>query len=240
MTITKNLSSHLSNNNPKPNCGIVPPWSFLPSILNKLYLPLILSLALSAPCLAQESAPSTPNNPTPQPEETNPPEGDRSLDDGNTVLSLEGGKKLMADANQAISSTNYEAAASNLQKARQVFNQLTNFYLDLSKSFNGLDNRVSEENRRKAAEAGQMRDEATYQLALVHRAQNKPELSVPLLIQVIRSQNPSSDLGQRSYQQLYELGFVNTPFSPANNPPPVAPAAPTAPTAPTAPVAPKP
>jgi thioredoxin-like negative regulator of GroEL len=61
-----------------------------------------------------------------------------------------------------------------------------------------------------------MRDEATYQLALVHRAQNQPELAVPLLIQVIRSQNATSELGKKSYQQLYEIGFVNTPFSPSN------------------------
>ena len=53
-----------------------------------------------------------------------------------------------------------------------------------------------------------MRDSATYQLALVHRAQDQPELAVPLLVQIIRSQNPTTDLGKKSYQQLYELGFV--------------------------------
>ena len=58
-----------------------------------------------------------------------------------------------------------------------------------------------------------MRDSATYQLALVHRAKNQPELAVPLLIQIIRSQNPTTDLGKKSYQQLYELGFVDVPFS---------------------------
>lgn len=42
-----------------------------------------------------------------------------------------------------------------------------------------------------------MRDEATYQLALVHRAQNKPELAVPLLIQIVKSQNPTRDLGKK-------------------------------------------
>ena len=57
-----------------------------------------------------------------------------------------------------------------------------------------------------------MRDEATYRLALVHRAQNKPELAVPLLIQIIRSQQPTRDLGKKAYQQLLELGFVDSPF----------------------------
>ena len=62
-----------------------------------------------------------------------------------------------------------------------------------------------------------MRDEATYQLALIHRARQQPELSVPLLIQVIRSQNPTSELGKKSYQQLYELGFVDSPYQTSNN-----------------------
>ena len=58
-----------------------------------------------------------------------------------------------------------------------------------------------------------MRDEATYQLALVHRAQEQTELSVPLLVQVVNSQNPTSELGKKAYQQLYEIGFVDEPFS---------------------------
>jgi thioredoxin-like negative regulator of GroEL len=57
-----------------------------------------------------------------------------------------------------------------------------------------------------------MRDEATYQLALVHRAQNQPELAVPLLIQILRSQSPTRDLGKKAYQQLFELGFVDSPY----------------------------
>jgi hypothetical protein len=60
-----------------------------------------------------------------------------------------------------------------------------------------------------------VRDDATYKLALVHRAKNQPELAVPLLIQIIRSQNPTTELGRKSYQQLYELGFTDVPFAPA-------------------------
>ena len=140
--------------------------------IGKLFLALVLTLALTSPGLAQQTSPETNTTPENPAENTNPSgesssEGDRALEEGNTVLSLEGGKKLMEDANQAISSNNYDVAIKDLQKARQVFNQLTNFYLDLSKSFNGLDNRISEEQRRKAAESGQMRDEATYQLAFL-------------------------------------------------------------------------
>ncbi|ELR98708.1 hypothetical protein [Gloeocapsa sp. PCC 73106] len=147
-----------------------------------------------------------------QSEDLTNPGNTRPLTQADSVLSLQGGQRLMTEANEAINDESYELAVSKLQQARQVFNQLTNFYLQLNTSFAGIDNRIADAQKVKAAETGQMRDEATYQLALVHRAQNQPELAVPLLIQVIRSQNITSDLGKKSYQQLYEIGFVDTPF----------------------------
>ena len=122
----------------------------------------------------------------------------------------------MTEASEAINNQQYDIAADKLQKARQVFNQLSNFYLQLFDNFSGIDNRIAESQRGKALETGQMRDEATYQLALVHRAQEQPELSVPLLVQVVNSQNPTSELGKKAYQQLYEIGFVDEPFTGSN------------------------
>jgi hypothetical protein len=150
-------------------------------------------------------SPAEPNSP-PNPEELRP------LSAANSFLSIEGGKRLVAEASSAINSQNYDLAVTKLQEARQVFNQLSNFYQDLAGSFTGIDNRIADSQRRNALDTAQMRDEATYQLALVHRAQNKPELSVPLLIQIIRSQQPTRDLGKKSYQQLFELGFVDSPY----------------------------
>jgi hypothetical protein len=129
------------------------------------------------------------------------------------VLSLDGGEKLVTEAEQAIANQNYDLAIEKLQGARQIFNQLSTFYLQLSQNFSGIDGKITEESRNKAFETGQKRDETTYQLALVHRSQNKSELSVPLLLQVIRSQSPTSELGKKAYQQLYEIGFISTPFS---------------------------
>ncbi|RMF23925.1 MAG: hypothetical protein D6756_07865 [Cyanobacteria bacterium J083] len=146
-------------------------------------------------------------------EDLSDPNNLRPLTQADSLLSLQGGKKLMEQANQAINNQQYDLAADKLQKSRQIFNQLSNFYLQLASSFSGIDNRIAQSQRNKALETGQMRDEATYQLALVHRAQNKPELSVPLLIQVIRSQNPTSELGTKAYQQLFEIGFVDAPFN---------------------------
>ena len=158
---------------------------------------------------SQAQTPSTPEEVQEQPPS---PEADlRPLASGS-ILSVAGGQRLMDEASAAVSAQNYDQAISRLQEARQVFNQLSNFYQELASSFSGIDNRIAAEQRDHAFEAAQMRDEATYQLALVHRAQNKPELAVPLLVQIIRSQNPTRALGQQAYQQLFELGFVDSPY----------------------------
>ena len=150
-------------------------------------------------------------------EDLTDPNNLRPLAQSDSLLSLQAGQRLMAEASAAIDSEKYDLAAQKLQEARQVFNQLSNFHLQLANSFSGIDNRILEEQRNSALKTGQMRDEATYQLALVHRAQNQAELAVPLLIQVIRSQNATSELGKKSYQQLYELGFVEAPQSTSEN-----------------------
>lgn len=131
-----------------------------------------------------------------------------------SILSIEGGKKLMMEADQAIEAQQYDLAVEKLQNARQVYNQLSNFYLQLFNSFTGLDNAAAEAHRKKALDTSLERDQATYQLALVHRSQNKPELSVPLLIQIITSQSPGIGLGRKAYEQLLEIGFVDTPYTP--------------------------
>jgi len=131
-----------------------------------------------------------------------------------SIFSIEGGKRLMMEADQAIEAQQYDLAVEKLQNARQVYNQLSNFYLQLFNSFTGLDNAAAEAHRKKALDTSLERDRATYQLALVHRSQNKPELAIPLLIQIITSQSPGIGLGKKAYEQLVEIGFVDTPYTP--------------------------
>ncbi len=183
-------------------------------------LPLMAVLHPLAPVhvQAQESALPTGSNPA-QPANETDPNLLRPLNQDSSLLSLQGGQRLMAEASNAVSAQDYALAIKKLQDARQVFNQLSNFYQELAASFSGIDNRVADSQRRKAIETAQMRDEATYQLALVHRAQNQPELAVPLLVQIVRSQNPTRELGKKAYQQLLELGFVDAPFPRSGNAP---------------------
>ena len=184
----------------------------------------LFSLAISLViAIAPDGQAQTPdsNNPASDPNELKP------LNQADSVLSLQGGQRLVEEANTAINAAKYDVAVDKLNQARRIFNQLSNYHLQLANSFSGIDPKVFDSQRQSALNTGQLRDEATYQLALVHRAQNQPELAVPLLIQVIQSQNPTSELGQKSYQQLYEMGFVSTPISaptptsatPSNPPP---------------------
>ncbi|AFZ36804.1 hypothetical protein Sta7437_3297 [Stanieria cyanosphaera PCC 7437] len=188
--------------------------------INRLKVSFLTCLSLASILIISPSlkAQPTPENPSAPPtEDLSDPNNLRPLTQADSILSLQGGQKLMSEAKTAIEAEQYDVAAEKLQKARQVFNQLSNFYLQLFDSFSGIDNRIAEGQRQKALETGQMRDEATYQLALVHRAQNQPELSVPLLIQVVKSQNPTTELGKKAYQQLFEIGFVEDAFPTSNS-----------------------
>ena len=149
---------------------------------------------------------------TPDPSAPNAPNIVRPTNPETGILSMAAGQRLIQEANSAVTAQNYALATKKFQEARQVFNQLSNFYQELAGVFAGIESRVAASNRQQALETAQLRDDATYQLALVHRARNQPELAVPLLIQIVRSQQPTRDLGKKAYQQLFELGFVDSPF----------------------------
>ncbi|WP_271252754.1 hypothetical protein [Pseudanabaena sp. Chao 1811] len=151
-------------------------------------------------------------NASPQKPQSQPVESPKPNALENSVFSISGGQRLVAESAAAVSQQNYDLAVTKLQDARQVFNQLSNFYQELTTSFSGIDNRISDSHRRKALQTAQLRDDATYQLAVVYRAKNQPELAIPLLVQLIRSQAPTRELGQQAYQQLFELGFVDAQY----------------------------
>lgn len=192
----------------------------------RLSISLMMGLALLPPLSVQAQESSPPSDPgalptidterqdLPDPDSLQPlnPNEIRPLSLDSSFLSVQGGQRLIEEADAAIASENYTEAEKKFQEARQVFNQLSNFYQQLATSFSGVDNRIADSHRNLARETAQMRDTATYQLALLHRARNQPELAVPLLVQIIRSQAPTRDLGKKAYQQLLELGFVTDPF----------------------------
>jgi hypothetical protein len=140
----------------------------------------------------------------------------------STTLSLEGANQLRAEAETAIGKQDYATAEVKLKTARETLNQISVYYQDLAQMFVGVDTAIHRAHREQALQAAQLRDEVSYQLALVYRAKNQPDLAVPLLMEILRSQQPSRELGQKAYQQLFELGFVSTPYTarPAPSPAP--------------------
>jgi len=134
----------------------------------------------------------------------------QSLDTG--PLSIAGGEQLRLEGRAAIADQNYDLAVEKLQAARATFNQVSRYYQDLASLFLGIDTQVNESNRAKALEAAQLRDQTSYDLAVLHRAQGEPDLAVPLLMEVLNSQQPTRPLGQDAYQQLFEMGFVEQPY----------------------------
>lgn len=192
----------------------------LPVAIGRTLLPLVSALVCIAPAIAQDKPPESMGTPDSRleileldaPSDPENPDELRPLSLDSSLLSLPGARRLMDEARSAVSAQDYETAAQKLQEARQILNQLSNYYQELAATFSGIDNRIFESQRALALDSAQLRDRATYELALMHRAQNKPELAVPLLIQIVRSQNPTRELGQSAYQQLFELGFVDSPY----------------------------
>ena len=150
----------------------------------------------------------------------------RPMTQATNALTIASGQQLMTEANAAIAEQNFPLAETKLRQARENFNQLSTYYQELAQMFVGIDTQINRSHREKALETAQLRDQASYQLALVHRAQNQPSQAVPLLMEILRSQQPTRDLGQRAYQQLFELGFVDQPYTGRSATTPVEPATP--------------
>ncbi len=129
-----------------------------------------------------------------------------------TEFSMAAADALVAEANGAIAVQDYGTAIEKLTAARQIYDEMSGYYQELASMFFGVDTRQNRSNRDMALAAAQKRDETTYQLALLHRMEGHPEKAVPLLMAVLRSQQPTRDLGKQAYQQLYEMGFVEAPY----------------------------
>ena len=140
------------------------------------------------------------------------PGATRAVEQSDSPIGIAAGEALMRQAEGAIATQNYSQAATDLVAARKALNDVSTYYQNIAGVFVGVDSRVNRGLRDLAVEAAQVRDQASYQLAVVYRAQGSPDLAVPLLVEVLQSQQPTRPLGQQAYQQLYELGFVEVPY----------------------------
>jgi len=140
------------------------------------------------------------------------PQSLKALEQPSSSLSFQRGEQLSREAEAALQAQNYDQAIALLKAAFDAYNQRSNYHQQLSRSFAGIQNQISESQRNLARDAAELRDKSSYDLAIVYRAANRPEEAVGQLVQVIASQGPTRELGRLAYQQLLELGFVDTPF----------------------------
>ena len=138
--------------------------------------------------------------------------GDRVLAQGGSGFNPSSVRAMISRGDSAASRGDLAAARADYDKARNASRQLLAFYRDLSGAFRGLDARIPREMDTKGREALGLLAESNLRLAALFRRQNQPEVAVPVLVEVVKLMTPSQPQGQKAYQSLLELGFVETEF----------------------------
>ena len=136
--------------------------------------------------------------------------------------------KVLASSNKKLSNSNvlnfleegdifvkngeFDKAKESFDKARNLAKQLAGFYKDLNGSFNGLDARIPNEMANKGKESLEIWAKSNARLAAIYKRKKQPEVAVPLLVEILRLMSPSSSEGKKAYEELVQIGFVETPY----------------------------
>ena len=130
----------------------------------------------------------------------------------NKKLSITNVLDFIAEGDTFIKNGEFDKAKESFDKARNLAKQLAGFYGDLNGSFRGLDARVPAEMSEKGKKSLQIWAESNARLAAVYKRKKQPEVAVPLLVEIIRLMSPTSPEGKEAYNELIQLGFVETPY----------------------------
>ena len=148
--------------------------------------------------------------------ENDPSSKYKVLSTTNSGLNVTSINSLLNQAKVSINTGDLDDAFKKLKKARTFANLLIGYYKDLHGSFKGIDALIPRELSKKNRNVVQLLAKANMQLALIHRSQNEPELAVPYLVEAVKILSPSNPEGAKAYQQLIELGLVETSFGGAS------------------------
>tara|TARA_B100000700_G_C14691343_1_gene690062 strand:- start:119 stop:637 length:519 start_codon:yes stop_codon:yes gene_type:complete len=118
----------------------------------------------------------------------------------------------LEQAKVLIEAGNLDDAVEKLNKARSASNLLINYYKDLHGAFKGIDALIPRELTKKNRNVIKLLAKVNIQLATIHRSKGEPELAVPLLVEAVKILSPVNPTGAKAYQQLLELGLVDTPY----------------------------
>ncbi len=145
--------------------------------------------------------------------QTNRLSNSKVLSQEGTGFNAEAVQALITKGDSAVSSGKLEEARKSYDQARSASKQLLSFYRDLGGAFRGLDARIPREMDTKGRKVLGLLATTNLRLASLFRRQNQPEIAVPILVEVVKLMSPAKPEGQRAYQRLLELGFVETPYS---------------------------
>ena len=127
-------------------------------------------------------------------------------------LSITNVKYYLSKGDLYIKNGDFDKAKDSYLDARKLAKQLASFYADLNTAFKGVDARIPNEMQKKGKETLQILAESNERLASLYVKNKKPEVAVPLLIEIIRILSPGSPEGKEAYKTLIELGFVETTY----------------------------
>ena len=144
--------------------------------------------------------------------EINNPKNYRVLSDNNKTLSISNVKYFIKEGDKFIKNADFDNAKNSYQDARNLAKQLASFYLDLNTAFKGVDARIPNEMQRKGKDTLQILAESNERLAFLYIKNGKPDVAVPLLVEIIRIMSPNSSEGREAYEKLIQLGFVATEY----------------------------
>ena len=143
---------------------------------------------------------------------TKNPENYKILSNRNDKFSIVNVQNFLDVGDEFVKIGNYENAKDSYDKARNLAKQLSGFYRDLNGSYRGLDARIPREMEIKGRQSLQIWAESNAKLAKLYKSINQPEVAVPLLVEIIKLMSPSSPEGKSAYNDLLELGFVETQY----------------------------
>ncbi len=134
------------------------------------------------------------------------------LSSTNKKLSISDVEDYLNEGDTLVKNGDFEKAKQTYDKARNLAKQLAGFYRDLNVSFKGLDARIPLEMDKKGRKSIKIWAQSNSRLASLYKRKKQPEVAVPLLVEIIRLMTPNSIEGKKAYDNLLELGFVDTAY----------------------------
>ena len=144
--------------------------------------------------------------------ESEEPKNYKVLSNSNKKLSIANVQAYITKGDDLIKNGEFEKAKETYDKARNLSKKLAGFYKDLNGSFKGLDARIPVELEQKGRKSIKIWAESNARLAALYKRKKQPEVAVPLLVEIIRLMSPNSTEGKEAYDNLIQLGFVDTTF----------------------------